>query len=251
MKKYLIIYLLINTTCYSQTSEPPYKSTISLTHKRILYWNMPNRIEYVTAKSYDSTWVKISDGIYIQEDENSGYITPYNHRTCTLTIMGMNDGDTISLESFGYRVLHLPTPEIWLLNINLGEDLSKLKDTALFENRVFRAGYDLHMSELVGAGPRINFKIVKWKVMVGETLYSGESGRDTDELYDAIFNSDKGTEIKYESFDVLIPDGRIKTIFLDNSYYKQTKKGVIIPRKKLDLTGQPCGGVIMQIYPDT
>lgn len=231
MYKVLLIGLFFCTAGFGQSDR--YLSTISLVEKRVLFWNVKNRIEFVGPEFYDSLTIQIEDGEFIATGPSTGYIIPKKFEspfTIRVKLIGIKNGIPELVLAFDYKILKLPDPEIYLGNINLHNDLNMLDDKSLFENLNFIAKYNSLINHLIGID-QCNFKLKKWTVQVGKIEIIGTSLTDYDHLFAAITNAKRGTEIKFGTFELLAPDGTTRLIDVNSSYFKKGNRNDTIERK--------------------
>ncbi|UKN00317.1 hypothetical protein K6119_11285 [Paracrocinitomix mangrovi] len=208
-----------------------YRSTISLTENRILFWNVKNPVEFVGPAKYDSLTILVNGGEFYSTGSSTGYIIPTKKemRSIKVDVIGFLNGQKESLLAFDYKVLRLPDPSIYIGNFDLTSDLNRLNDQSLFQEFRFTARYDYTTNYLIGITD-CNFSIKKWTIQVGKQEIVGSNKADYDQLFIAITNAKKGTEIRFQSFEIAGPDGAMRTIDVNTTYLKKGKKNEVIKR---------------------
>jgi len=206
-------------------------STVSLTERRALFWNVRNYIEFVVPEIYDSAYVSMIGGDFISRDFNFGYIIPKDERFnglrgTTIFLIATNDTllDTVMVRDFD--VVRLPDPKIYFGGIDLQSNLDVHSDYVLFGAGNFTAEYNIPLIKIIGIND-IHFTIKSWTAHVGDVAVQGRDVNSMTHLIAAVTEAKKGTLIKFTSFEVLGPDGTVRIITINATYLKKGKQGTL------------------------
>ncbi len=111
--------------------------TAALVEMNMMYRGYRNLLEAV-ASGFEKTSINVANGTYTKEG-NLFVIKPGTSKTCTVTVLGKNEGTgkTVALGTYSYRVSNLPSPSLKYGNNENGATISRGSVPTL--NKVFAA----------------------------------------------------------------------------------------------------------------
>lgn len=195
------------------------QGAIGLPEMNILYRNYNNIVEFALNGTYDSVWL-VGNGVEVSP-WNDRFIARVvgTGREASLSVYSKKGNTTTSHGVYKYRVSNLPRPCVYYGSV-LMESIKYIPEKDFLGINKIYCKYP----------PEIPLKAVfdvsKVVVLVGEQRIEFSGAKLSDECKKAIENAEKGTEIKFESIQVIGPE-RFE-IHGDFTRIKQSEKGTPI-----------------------
>lgn len=195
------------------------QGAIGLPEMNMLYRNYNNIVEFALNGSYDSIWL-VGNGVEVSP-WNDQYIARVvgTGREASLSLYSKKGNTTTSHGVYKYRVSDLPQPCVYYGSV-LMESIKYIHESAFTGFTILYAKYppEIPLKAVFEVG-----KVVAW---IGNERIEFYGKKLPDEFLVAFEKAEKGTEIKFESIQVIGPE-RFE-IHGDFTRIKQSEKGTPI-----------------------
>jgi len=219
MKALLLLFLIIPFSLAAQQAKDNFR--VNNPEYKTIYYGYPNLIKYGGCQDCDTVILKLKGGSFEWKKSGQGYLKPDSKsKVTTIQFRCVQGSDTSLITAIAYHNKPLPDPDIFLGGAMISDPLlDEYSDAQTIFQLVFHAKY---MDQMIRSA---HFRVEGWMVKIHKRKFYGDSKNISQELREAIIESEKGDVIEFKYVDVTFPDGETKRVHLNRIYTKKTEYG--------------------------
>jgi hypothetical protein len=192
---------------------------ISFPDLNVLYRGFDNVVTFQVAGEYDSLIIRAEGASVEYLEKNKVVIIPQNVKICSLNLLSIAKGDTISHGNFEYVVLPLPNPSIYIDDKDLASfDWNNLSNEEFYNfSRIYaKYGNEIPL--------KVVFLISSFQISINGKIEIIKGSKWEKELKEKLKAMKKGQIFILKSVTLLGPLKFEKTMELNKYYIKKGRR---------------------------